>query len=429
MLFVYVQPQHDTSTSTSTGLTYEDVTAINSILSNIASGPRKLQYKVTKPNDQYMSTDIVLEAGAHFLLLLHDDKGESTVVLDYVFGKSSTSSNSGTLVTSNDSAPQDAPGSVKTAYSKKVGPLSIQNMGLELKAGPTLSILIDALIALGPVDMALMGFSLNLNFSNGKTLFDLPTPKVSLAGLGVSFSREPVLVNGMFDKDNVTNSFMGAVTVSYKPYLFEAAGYYGKTTGNERDFRSVFVFFVLNGPLVTLELAETNSVTGGFGYNTGITLPNVTNVLQFPLIDTPDFTDPGSAISGLVKGGWFCPKAGFFWVAAGLTVLAFEVLQVKAIAVIEWDPKVQLSLFGVAVADMPAGATDQKKFAHVELGIVSLMDPEGGTLKIEGQLSPSSFVLDPSCHLTGGFAICKWFSGNVADDWVFTIGGYHRSFD
>ncbi|KAF5856155.1 hypothetical protein ETB97_007812 [Aspergillus alliaceus] len=124
---------------------------------------------------------------------------------------------------------------------------------------------------------------------------------------------------------------------------------------------------------------------------------------------------------------WFFPKNNSFWLAAGLTVLAFEILDIKAVIAVKWDPKVKIGLFGVATADMPAG-TD-KKCAHVQLGLVAVLDLDAGTFKIEGQLTPPSYVLDPSCHLTGGFAFYTWFGGGPsAGDFVFTIGGYHRSY-
>ncbi|KAH6957455.1 hypothetical protein DER45DRAFT_308343 [Fusarium avenaceum] len=36
----------------------------------------------------------------------------------------------------------------------------------------------------------------------------------------------------------------------------------------------------------------------------------------------------------LLKGQWFSPRNGSFWVAAGLTVTAFQMLQLIAVAVI-----------------------------------------------------------------------------------------------
>jgi hypothetical protein len=52
-------------------------------------------------------------------------------------------------------------------------------------------------------------------------------------------------------------------------------------------------------------------------------------------------------------------------------------------------------------ADLPAQGD---KIAHIELGVVANVDFAAGTLQVNGQLAPSSFVLDSACHLTGGFA-------------------------
>lgn len=441
MLFVYVQPQKGTAVKG--GLTYSEVTLINRTLGDPLTSPqtKQLPWKITK--NAYQNDDVVLQAGAHFLLVRKDDTGTPTVVLDYVFnqpsstGSGSQSSNLAVISSDeNDNATPEDPGSAKTPYAKRIGPLSIQNMGLQYQAGPTpvLSILIDASIALGPLQLELIGFSLSLTFQSGFNLRTLPPVGFSLHGLAVAFDRSPVLVDGMLEhvvqvqSGETTDSYQGAVGVSYQPYLFEAAGYYGQTVSKAGPFLSVFVYFVLNGPLVNLELAEINTVTGGFGYNTNLRFPTVDTVQQFPFIAGTDASDPNSALTTLLNGEWFFPQSGFFWLAAGLTVLAFEILQVQAVAVVEWDPKLQLGLFGVATADVPASdISGNDKFAHLELGLVSTMDLEAGVLTISGQLSPASFVLNPSCHLTGGFALYKQFSCN--DDWVFTVGGYHRAFD
>ncbi|KAF5606334.1 uncharacterized protein FSUBG_6168 [Fusarium subglutinans] len=45
--------------------------------------------------------------------------------------------------------------------------------------------------------------------------------------------------------------------------------------------------------------------------------------------------------------------------------------------------------------------------------------------------SPSSYILDPNCHLVGGFALYSWFGNadpSLVGDWVFTLGGYHQQY-
>ncbi|KMU74065.1 hypothetical protein CISG_03994 [Coccidioides immitis RMSCC 3703] len=327
------------------------------------------------------------------------------------------------------------PGSSKAPYEKSIGPLSIRNMGLKFSTGSpsTLSILMDASVVVGPIGVGLLGFGLVIPIKKGTTLHNLPVPTFAIAGLAVSFDRSPVILSGMFEHlvTKESDTYQGAATISFTPYLFQAAGFYGEIGVKPNVFESSFVYFMLNGPLATLEFAEIKGVTGGFGYNTFLKFPDAKNVTQFPMINVPQTQDPKDALSSLISSGWFFSQKGSFWVAAGLTVLAFEVLQVQAVVVIEWNPSIKLGLFGVATADMPPGAPDARKFVHVQLGIVAAVDFNAGTLKIEGQLTPSSYVLDPSCHLEGGFGFYTWFSNSessAAGDFVFTIGGYHRSF-
>ncbi len=86
-----------------------------------------------------------------------------------------------------------------------------------------------------------------------------------------------------------------------------------------------------------------------------------------------------------------------------MRVTAFKVMSVDAVVIIRWWPSVRRALFGMAVIDVPSTKT-KKKFAHVELGIAATVDPGTGLMKLEAQLSPNTFIQDPSCHLSGDFA-------------------------
>jgi len=485
MVLVYVQakPKEDTSG----GLTWAEMNAINGELQNL--GKRTLPFRMTKKQENYVDSDVLIPIGAHFILVLKDGKGQPNVVLDYLFYTPTASLSSEARVSSKvvlarrkrraifgqlktrvtiesdaesddeddleddsdvDDNAQPDPGAAKAPYEKKIGPLTIRNMGFKYSGGkePTLSIIMDASIALGPIGLDILGFSLDLTFSKGITIFQLPTPSFSLSGLGVAFDQPPVILAGMFLHKHLhqpgpppvdRDFYEGAVTLSFVPWLFAAAGYYGTTDSDAGSFTSAFVYFILEGPLITLEFAEIDGVTGGFGYNTFLQFPNVKNVQNFPLLQGAAAaggggggTDPNSALANLVDGGWFFPQQGSFWLAAGLSLNALEVLQTSIVVVIQWNPKITLGLFGVATADMPAGKSNDAKIIHVELGIVAVVDFNAGTLKIDGQLAPSSFILDPACHLSGGFALYKWFGGadgGTSDgDFVFTVGGYHRRF-
>ncbi|RKL39902.1 hypothetical protein BFJ72_g6631 [Fusarium proliferatum] len=83
-----------------------------------------------------------------------------------------------------------------------------------------------------------------------------------------------------------------------------------------------------------------------------------------------------------------------------------------------------IGVFADCKAQMPkSGAT--KLFASIELGITAVFDLVNGSMLVSGCLSPNSYVIDPLCRLTGGFAAGTWFDPSpYAGDWVFALGVY-----
>lgn len=111
---------------------------------------------------------------------------------------------------------------------------------------------------------------------------------------------------------------------------------------------------------------------------------------------------------------------------------AFQMISLDAVVVVMFAQSVKLGIYAVALVGI-LNAKSLVKFAHVELGINVTVDFDYGTMKVEGQLSPKSFISDPNCHFTGGFALYYWFDATHADkslagNFVFTLGGYHQAF-
>lgn len=429
MYYMWVQDGSEQNLD-SPGLTKQEIEDINLQL----DPADQLMPKNTKANPG--QTDVLIAAGSHFVVVLKGEKGDLEVVMDYVFGQPMPKTPAAAnlqLTTAEEeeqgdgtSPPSDS--SSMTTFKKTIGPLSISNIGFQLK-GSTLSILFDASVVLGPIGFSLQGFGLSLDFSDEtSSLQNLPKLNPMLSGLAIEFDRPPLVVSGLFEKTVIDKStfYVGGVIVSFDPYLFEAAGFYGNTG----DTTSAFIFGMLQGPLVELEFALISGITGGFGYNVHLRLPGAVDVPTFPFLNMPTPTgSPMDTLTGLTTGPnpWFSPLPGSFWVAAGLKVTAFETLSIDAVVVVEWNPYVTLGIFGMAVADVPAGVPQEETFAHVELGIAATVDFNAGVMKFEAQLTPNSYILSPSCHLTGGFALYYWFGGAaLAGDWVFTIGGYHQ---
>jgi hypothetical protein len=478
MYFMWVQDGNPSRTASSPpGFTKAEVNTLN----NDVLKDNPIYYKLTKDDTAYADTDVWVEAGCHFVLVAKDAKSSPVVLMDYVFAKPSpstsvppparalrkhaqlkrllgpdavfrtkrreternpVSANTTKIATPVDNA--NAGGGVqKTAYKVSIGPFAISNIGLKF-SNSVLSVCLDASVVIGPIAMDLVGFSINLNFGDGHNLLDsLPTPgegmDFSLDGLGVSFDQRPLTIAGGLVRTVVKQStiWAGGVNIGFDPWAFLAAGAYGELQkpDNPETFTTTFVFAQLKGPLITLEFATIEGVTGGFGYNNSLKLPTVAEVPSFPLIAVPKpQANTGNAtmdmLMALISGPKFRPQDGSFWVAAGLTVTAFQMLQITAVMVAEWDPAVKLGVYAVAIADIPSTQA-ACKIAHVELGILATIDLGKGIAAFEAQLAPSSFILDPMCHLTGAFALYYWFkdgSDQRHGDWVFSMGGYHPGY-
>ncbi|KAL4922825.1 hypothetical protein BDW62DRAFT_196833 [Aspergillus aurantiobrunneus] len=434
-IFLWVQQK--ASKPGAGGLVKDDLDKINESIQSQqkadSSRPvRQLLYKKVKKDPK--PQDILIAAGMHFMLLLKNSRGSSDVALDYVFKKKKKPAS----LAEGDSQVEDE-GSGTAAYQKDIGVFSLKNVGFKYSDGPNgdqsiLSIKLDASVKIGPLDFALQGLTLDLRFAKDLNLKNLPSPSARLEGLAAEFDRDPLTVGGMLRmiKTERETSYAGAVSLGFNPWQFQAAGYYGMitapTTGPE-TYKSAFLYCILNGPLITLSFATIGGVCGGFGYNSSLTLPTAQNVPNFPLIKPPAGSkqNPRSAIEELLSSDWFNPKNGSFWIGAGLSVTAFQMLSVQAVVLVQWDPAVKLALAALATASFPGGKI-QRKFAHVELGMTAVIDMEAGIMRVDAELTPASYILDPSCHLTGGFAFYSWFDSKDANnrgDWVFSIGGFH----
>ncbi|KAK6333228.1 hypothetical protein TWF718_011049 [Orbilia javanica] len=425
----------------------------------------KLFFKKIKP--EYEPDDVVITSGSHIFIVMKKPGAESTVLLDYAFKKSGADEKPKAITFGDDldanggEAPAGDNKGSKAPLKKSIGPLSIENIGLIYKNGE-LGVMFDATFLMGPIGLSLLGFGVKVPFNKEYNLKNPPPiSKVSfqLEGMVVSFDRPPLTVAGGFrrSEENGIISYAGGLIIKFDPWQFQAAGVYASVPRNRNKtkaitggkevvsvndnpqdlndkFTMVFIYFKLNGPLFSVGFADISGLTGGFGVNSDITVPTIEQVVMFPFVKPGGTGDPNDSplatINGLLNGTWFNPSEGKFWVAAGLKVSAFQMLNVDAVLVLKFNPGVQMGIYGVATCDVPSSKS-QVKFAYVEMGISCTLDVEAGTFKVEAQLSPKSFVLHPSCHLTGGFALFSWFKDGenaVAGDWVMTIGGYHQAF-
>ena len=166
-------------------------------------------------------------------------------------------------------------------------------------------------------------------------------------------------------------------------------------------------------------------------YNSHLEYPNADTILDFPLIKgiSSESADGAASTSNVLSvlsdnvfKVWVRPQLNSLWFAAGMEVMAFEMLDVRAVAAIEIDPDVSIGLFADAVCSCPPQMPRSLCFAYVELGITCRVDIKKGIFAVEGKVSPNSFVLHPSCHLRGGFSMYYWFDPSpYSGDFVFSV--------
>ncbi|VUC24972.1 unnamed protein product [Clonostachys rosea] len=440
--FVYIQDKAtDVNKSLVPGLTADDVKIINDGMRDAKSGEGGdwLMFRDTrKPGSG--SSDTVMPAGAHFIIIMKSGN-ERKAILDYTLGRNKKSQSQNNAERALDIAAAASGGqngkSSMAAMKKTVGPISLANIGLKYE-NKKLSVLLDASFLLGPVGFTFIEARISIDL--GKNIlkdFTITDVSFGLSGLAVAFDQPPVRLGGIFvykDTEDI-KYFAGGIVVGIDPYQFIAAGMYGHVK-KPTEYDTAFVFAKLEGPLVTLEFAEISGITGGFGYNNDVKLPTIETVRQFPFLSGA-IDASGSLLDFLgnlvrIDGqGSFSPKKDAMWLAAGLKVSALEMIDIDAVFVLSWNPAISIGIFGVGTANIPKTKKGGRTFAHVELGILAVIDFGAGVFKVEMQLAPSSYVFDPSCRLTGGFALYYWFNDKVPDrkgEWVFTIGGFHRSF-
>jgi len=101
---------------------------------------------------------------------------------------------------------------------------------------------------------------LKLNELKNLTIHDF---SMILSGMSVYFNAPPVMIAGVFVHEDTSTyeAYKGGLAVSILPYTLLAVGEYKHTF--DPDFKSVFVFARLDGPLFTLEFAAISGVEAG----------------------------------------------------------------------------------------------------------------------------------------------------------------------
>lgn len=322
---------------------------------------------------------------------------------------------------------------------ERFGPINCRQIGLKIETSgehesdPVLGMVFDGGVALGALDVELDQLSVDVEL---KKVADVSAYSLDLQGLAVSFNTNAVELSGGLYKTehryqgNPYIAYDGEAVLKFKDWALSALGTYASLPGGTGT--SLFIFATLNAPLGGPPFFYVTGLAAGFGYNRALKIPSQDEVQSFPLL-------AGLADTSLLGGknprpqdvlakleDWVPPVRGEYWLAAGVQFTTFEIIKSNVLLIVEFGRDFIVSILGISTLKQPATGTT---YAYAELDLEVVFDPAKGVIRASGVLAPSSYVLTPEAHLTGGFGFCSWFGDQPrAGDFVFTVGGYHPAF-
>ncbi|WP_253194943.1 DUF6603 domain-containing protein [Streptomyces sp. MP131-18] len=328
------------------------------------------------------------------------------------------------------------------SVQKQIGVVQINRVGV-LYQHNVLLFALDAGVTIGPLSLSLDGLAV------GSPL-DRFAPTFRLDGLGLAYTAPPVEISGALlhlpeDRlpQEVAFQYDGTATVALPSFSLAAVGSYAQL----KDGRpSLFVFAQLEAPLGGPPPVLVTGLMAGFGFNRELALPTPGEVTGFPLLSLhkqgPDsgghkpfhVLDVLEGREPAVPGGrarpWIAPREGSYWLGLGVEFTVAEVVNAKVLLAAEFGQELAFAVLGIATLQLPLPAESAgRTYVYAELGLEAVLRPTRGSFELSAQLSPASYVLTPSCHLTGGFACAVWFGPSPnAGQFVISLGGYHPAF-
>ncbi|MFD0169090.1 DUF6603 domain-containing protein [Streptomyces decoyicus] len=306
------------------------------------------------------------------------------------------------------------------------GPVRIHRVSLSY-AGGRVFVAFDATLTMGPVALDLIGLGLGVDQKF--------TVTPVLAGAGVRVDAPPLDVTGVLEvrQESGYEVFIaGHVAVETGFFAMQAAGSYARTTGG---VASLFLFgeigakggVALFGP----PAFSVTALSGGFGVNSTVRVPQISELPEFPLIDRlagAEEATPQQILDKLTE--WVRPADGQYWGAVGVQFTTFKFIDTKALALVEFGRSLNVMLLGRTSVTFPRNAAPGTKVhARLDLDLKLAYQQAQGLLSLDVAVGPGSFVFDPACQLTGGIAVYVWTAGERAGDFVLTAGGYHPKYN
>ena len=337
--------------------------------------------------------------------------------------------------------------------NRALGPLFCQRLGVGwVDESRRLSLLFDGSVRVGPLAVALDGLTVGIPVKTPTKVSDY---ELDLQGLGIAFSAGAVSLNAALvkvpadDDQHPYVEYQGTASLETSAFSLTALGSYAwlPATASQPGYASLFIF---GAQLSTIGGPSFFFVTGlaaGFGYNRALRLPAQDKVPDFPLVQVLNdpkklgatetdgkwsFPEPTAVLAKL--GDVVPPERGQYWLAAGVRFTSFELVHTSALVSVAFGNELKIGVTGISWLSLPpppkpGGTPPNTRFAYVEMGVAIEIIPAEGVITATAILTPNSYVIDPACRLTGGFAFYTWFGNNPhAGEFVLTAGGYHPAF-
>lgn len=99
-------------------------------------------------------------------------------------------------------------------------------------------------------------------------------------------------------------------------------------------------------------------VAAGFGFNSSLTIPEPSQVAEFPLVSGLEggLSDDPMQVLDELTGRWVTPRQSQIWLAAGLDFTSFEFITGRLLLLLEAGNDLTVALLGTARAAFPARA-------------------------------------------------------------------------
>ncbi|MGW2601783.1 DUF6603 domain-containing protein [Streptomyces klenkii] len=309
---------------------------------------------------------------------------------------------------------------------RSFGPLHLQRIGAGFDSGKAL-VMFDASMGAAGFTLGVIGLGIALDL-------DTMSAEPRLQGLSVDLRRNPLHIAGTLANRQpppVPYKVLveGMLVVEMPTFGALALGAYQR---RDDGMTSFFAFGRLTGTFGGPPPFRVTAFALGFGYNSSVRVPEQAEISAFPLVSGLDGNLPDDPLKALplLTGGpapWVSPAEGQIWLAGGIDFTSFEFVQARVLLLLEAGNALTLALIGRAEASFPKKGT--KKYARIGVDLRIVYQSARGEFAATAQLV-DSYVIDPSCVLTGGFAFCSWFGPSPhAGDFVLTVGGYHPGYE